>query len=164
MEGRREGRIFEGWMGRSGLCLEAIPALGGVEVTLSLSLSLSAALPLPTPATLSSLPLWHQCPTRWYWKLVPVSGAVFLPCLPAPLVAVCVSLSACLSRSLSYSPLLPVMSKGSGTQPWGTEGSPLGNQGKRVISALTSPLVYDSPPSNPEACPPEPRWGDLWGF
>lgn len=40
MEGRREGRIFEGWMGRSGLCLEAIPALGGAEVTLSLSLSL----------------------------------------------------------------------------------------------------------------------------
>ena len=142
MEGRREGRIFQGWMGRSGLCLEAILALGGAG---SDSLSLSAPLPLPTPATLSSLPLWHQCPTRWYWKLVPVSGAVFLPCLPAPLVAVCVSLSACLSRSLSYSPLLPVMSKGSRTQPCGTEGSPLGNQGKRVISALTSPLVYDPP-------------------
>ena len=143
MDGRREGWIFEGWMGRSGLCLKAMPAVGGAG---SDSLSLSALLPLLTPATLSSLPLWHQCPTRWYWKLVPVSGAVSPPCLPALLVAVCLCVSSCLPVPfpLLFSPA-PCYEQRSGTQPWGTERSPLGNQGMRVISALTSPLVHDSP-------------------
>eukprot|EP00069_Balaena_mysticetus_P016123 bmy_22627T0 len=83
MEGRKEGRALEGWVGRLELCLEAVPALGVLEVTLSLS----ALSPLP-PLPLSSLPLWHQCPTRWYWKLVPIryrkdrAVARRAPCFP----------------------------------------------------------------------------------
>lgn len=76
-----------------GLCPRGHPCTEGLEVTLSL-FALSPCLLL----LLSSLPLWHQCPTRWYWKLVPVSGAVSLPRLPVPLVtlSVCLFLPACL--------------------------------------------------------------------
>lgn len=93
MAGWPDARTVGGLGGQGrGAVEEAIPALGGLEVTLSLC-------PLPPPLLLlPPLPLWHQCPTRWYWKLVPVSGAVSPPRLPALLVALslCVSvLPAC---------------------------------------------------------------------
>lgn len=80
-----------------GLCPHGHPCTEGLEVTLSL-FALSPCLLL----LLSSLPLWHQCPTRWYWKLVPVSGAVSLSCLPVLLVtlSVCFCLPVCTSSSL----------------------------------------------------------------
>lgn len=98
---------------------------GGAEVTLSLSALSPVPLPLPP------LPLWHQCPTRWYWKLVPVSGAVSPPRLPASLVAWSVCLFCLPVRSVSY--LLPAVSRGYGTPALGDGGNPSVDQEKRGV-------------------------------
>ena len=67
MAGRREGWIFEGWMGRSELCLKAMPALGGPEVTLSLSLPSCLCSFLPhSPLCLSGISAPHAGTGSWF--------------------------------------------------------------------------------------------------